>query len=57
LAEGRPLIEAAKLGNAAAALATTRLGAQAGLPRRTELLRFMRESVPEHNEAASHGGS
>jgi ribokinase len=34
LAEGRPLEEAAVLANAAAALATTVLGAHAGLPRR-----------------------
>jgi ribokinase len=40
LAEGRPLAEAALMGSAAAALATTRLGAQAGLPTRDELLRF-----------------
>jgi ribokinase len=57
LAEGRPLSEAATMGSAAAALATTRLGAQAGLPRRTELLRFVSESVPQHDEAPSQGGS
>jgi ribokinase len=57
LAEGRPLAEAAKLGNAAAALATTKLGAQAGLPRRAELLRFLGESVPEPDEAPSPGFS
>jgi ribokinase len=34
LAEGRSLAEAAPVANAAAALATTVLGAQAGLPRR-----------------------
>ena len=34
LAEGRPLDEAGRLANAGAALATTVLGAQAGLPRR-----------------------
>lgn len=34
LAEERPLAEAAALGNVAAALATTKLGAQAGLPTR-----------------------
>jgi ribokinase len=45
LAEGHPLTEAAKMGSAAAALATTKLGAQAGLPRRAELMRFMREKV------------
>jgi ribokinase len=44
LAEGRPLTEAAALGNAAAALATTRLGAQAGLPRRQAVLELLRRS-------------
>jgi ribokinase len=38
LAEERPLVEAAALGNVAAALATTKLGAQAGLPRREAVL-------------------
>jgi ribokinase len=56
LAEGRSLSEAARLGSAAAALATTKLGAQAGLPRRAELLRFVGESVPQHSEASSHRG-
>jgi ribokinase len=41
LAEERPLAEAAALGNAAAALATTRLGAQPGLPRRSEVLELL----------------
>lgn len=44
LAEERPLAEAAALGSAAAALATTRLGAQAGLPRREEVLELSRTS-------------
>jgi ribokinase len=57
LAEGRPLAEAALLGSAAAALATTKLGAQAGLPRRSELLRFVSEAAPEHSEAPSQGVS
>jgi ribokinase len=39
LAEKRSLVDAAALGSRAAALATTKLGAQAGLPRRSELLR------------------
>ena len=34
VAEGRPLSEAGAFANAAAALKTTKLGAQAGLPRR-----------------------
>jgi ribokinase len=37
LAEGRPLAEAARWGNAAGALATTKLGAQPSLPTRREL--------------------
>jgi len=44
LAEERPLAEAAALGSAAAALATTRLGAQAGLPHREEVLELSRTS-------------
>ena len=41
LAEERSLTEAAAMGSAAAALATTQLGAQAGLPRRAEVLRLL----------------
>lgn len=41
LAEDRPLADAARLGCAAAALKTTRLGAQAGLPTRSEVERFL----------------
>jgi ribokinase len=41
LAEGRPLPEAATFGNACAALATTVLGAQAGLPRRDAVLALL----------------
>lgn len=37
LAQGRSLADAAEFANAAAALATTRVGAQAGLPRRPEV--------------------
>jgi ribokinase len=48
LAEERPLIEAASMGSAAAALATTKLGAQAGLPRREEVLRLVGQSAAEH---------
>lgn len=40
LAEGLSLLDAAMAANAAAALATTKFGAQAGLPRRAELLSF-----------------
>lgn len=41
LAEGRSLIEAGSWANAAAALKTTRLGAQAGLPRREEVVALL----------------
>jgi ribokinase len=41
LAEGKSLSDAAWLGCAAAALKTTRLGAQAGLPRRDEVERLL----------------
>jgi ribokinase len=45
LAEGRSLIDAAAYGGAAAAFSTTRLGAQAGLPRREELTPLLAERV------------
>ena len=41
LARGRPLVEAATFANAAAALKTTKLGAQPGLPREPELRQFL----------------
>ncbi len=41
LAEGIPLIEAVRLGNAAGAIAVTRLGAQPAMPRRGEIERFL----------------
>jgi ribokinase len=41
LAEGRPLEEAGSFASAAAALATTVLGAQASLPRRDAVLRLL----------------
>ncbi|MDH4198517.1 MAG: PfkB family carbohydrate kinase, partial [Candidatus Aminicenantes bacterium] len=37
LAEGQDIFEAARFGNAAAALSVTRLGAQASIPRRVEI--------------------
>ncbi len=40
LAEGLPLVEAARFANAAGALACTRLGAQSSVPTRDELNRF-----------------
>ena len=45
LAEGRALPEAAAMGSAAAAIATTRLGAQVALPRRDEVMRLLDRSA------------
>lgn len=45
LAEGRSLIEASAYGGAAAAFSTTRLGAQAGLPRREDLSALLAERI------------
>jgi len=45
LAEGRSLIDAAAYGGAAAAFSTTRLGAQAGLPRREDLSALLAERL------------
>jgi ribokinase len=42
LAEGKPLLEACRLANACAALKTTKLGAQTGLPTRAEVRKFIR---------------
>ena len=42
LAEGKPLLPVARFANAAAALSTTRVGAQ---PSREEVERFLREVV------------
>jgi ribokinase len=44
LAEGRPLSAAARFANAAAALKTTRVGAQAGLPHRQAVEALVRKS-------------
>jgi ribokinase len=41
LAEGRPLLEAARFANAAAALAATRMGAQPSLPLRAEIEKLL----------------
>ncbi len=43
LGEGRPLVQAARLAMAAAALAVTRPGAQAAMPTRAEVLRLLGE--------------
>ena len=48
LAEGRSFTAAGRLGCAAAALATTKLGAQAGLPRRFELQSYLDELAGHH---------
>lgn len=45
LAEGQPLEEAVRWGNAAGALAATKLGAQPSLPTRDELKRLLAEGV------------
>jgi ribokinase len=41
LAEGLSLVEAARLGNAAGAIAVTRLGAQPAMPTRSEVKRLL----------------
>jgi len=41
LGEGRPLLEAVRFANAAAALSVTRLGAQPSAPTRAEIERFL----------------
>ena len=46
LAEGRGWAEAGWFGSAAAALATTRMGAQAGLPTRAALMGLLRRAAP-----------
>ena len=45
LAEGKPFAEAGALANAAAALATTKFGAQTALPRREKVLRLLRRGT------------
>ena len=44
LAEGLGYAEAGLLANAAAALTTTKLGAQAALPKRSEVIRLLKRS-------------
>lgn len=43
LAEGKPLLRVARFANAAAALSTTRVGAQQSMPSRQEVERFLRD--------------
>ncbi|MGB4675938.1 MAG: ribokinase [Aggregatilineales bacterium] len=47
LAEGKPVAEAVRWGNAAGALAVTRMGAQTSLPRRAELEQLLLQQTPE----------
>ncbi|WP_375756190.1 ribokinase [Corallococcus exercitus] len=47
LAEAQPLLTAARFAHAAAAIATTRLGAQAGLPYRDEVLGVLADVRPD----------
>jgi ribokinase len=54
LAENRPLLDAARFANSAAALSTTRMGAQPSLPRRREIENIMiRHKGGRKNEMAS----
>jgi ribokinase len=46
LAEGRSIGEAGFFGSAAAALSTTKMGAQAGLPNRLDLIRLLKRTAP-----------
>ncbi|AEV20936.1 ribokinase [Geobacillus sp. G4] len=48
LAEGKPLDEACRFANAAAALSVTKLGAQAGMPRRQEVESFLSRQKESH---------
>jgi ribokinase len=42
LLEGRPLLEAVRFANAAAALSVTKLGAQSSAPTRAQIERFLK---------------
>ncbi|MBN2408227.1 MAG: ribokinase [Candidatus Aminicenantes bacterium] len=53
LAEGRSLFDAAQFGNAAAAIATTKLGAQPSLPFRKDIERLMASEKAAPREASS----
>jgi ribokinase len=52
LSEGRSFVEAGLLANAAAALATTKLGAQPALPYRAEVVQFLKR-MERRTEATS----
>jgi ribokinase len=43
LGEGKPMLEAVRFANAAAAISVTRLGAQPSAPTRLEIERFMKQ--------------
>jgi ribokinase len=51
LAEGRSLAQAGRFASAAAALTTTKLGAQAALPRREQVLALLEQTRPERDVA------
>ena len=57
LAEGRPLAEAGPFANAAAALTTTRLGADASLPRREEVLALLERLARRRGQRVTVGRS
>ncbi|MGC9036365.1 MAG: PfkB family carbohydrate kinase, partial [Verrucomicrobiia bacterium] len=42
VAEGKPIIEAIRFANAAAALSVTKIGAQLSAPKRDEILKLMK---------------
>ena len=44
LGEGQPIAEAIRWGNAAGALATTKLGAQTSIPNKAALLNLLKEN-------------
>lgn len=52
LLEGQPWTEAGWFANAAAALTTTRLGAEPGLPKRQDVLSLLHELRPTHGHCA-----
>jgi len=57
LAEGRALSDAGPVASAAAALATTKIGAQASLPRRDAVLALLAQTAaPHQREAARERG-
>jgi ribokinase len=51
IAEGRPLVQATRFASAAAALTTTKLGAQAALPHRNEVFELIDRIEPERAES------